>query len=57
MLTDGYGIDYAIAFGIIGRSLNGKERILFVWESTKTMHTLTVAPEWEDGQSHKVLFY
>ena len=26
-------------------TLNGRERILFVWELTKTMHTLTVVPE------------
>ena len=56
MWTDGCGIDDATAFGIIGRSLNGRERILFVWELTKTMHTLTVAPEWGMGSRAKSYF-
>src|SRR5690554_2304232 len=37
-------------------TLNGKERILFDWELTKTMHTHLVEPEWVDGQSLKVQF-
>jgi len=51
-LMDGYETDCATVFGMTGKNLNEKEKILFDWVLTTTMLMLGVALVWVDGQLH-----